>query len=142
MATNQSLFQLINPPTNHAPRGAYSHALACHISQETTLITTSGSIGVDPVSGKAPDSFGEQVKQALSNLKGNLAAAGAAPKDIVKITHYVTRNDPASIRGPWAEAFSEFIGDHRPPSSLIGVSFLATPELLYEVEAVAVVSRK
>lgn len=39
-----------------------------------------------------------------------------------------------------AELYMKFMGGHTPPSTLIGVQALATKDLLYEIEIMAVVS--
>ncbi|OAP61606.1 hypothetical protein AYL99_03809 [Fonsecaea erecta] len=130
---------LINPP-NLPPKPNFSYVQSTPISPTASLITVAGQIGVDPQTNIAPSTFAEQVHVALQNLGICLAAAGATPADIVKVQHYVVNLDPKDTsRG---EAWLNFIGDHRPPSTLLGVAALATPALLYEVEAMAIIQRK
>jgi hypothetical protein len=66
-----------------------------------------------------------------------LAAAGARPEQVAKITIFVAgyrREDlPAIEEGRFA-----LFGDHRPADTLVGVAALSDPGYLIEVDAVAV----
>ena len=80
-----------------------------------------------------------QTEQVLKNLTVALAAAGATFTDIVKWTTYVVNFKPAD-RAVIAEVRGRFLGGNPPPAStLIGVQSLVVPELLIEIEAIAVV---
>jgi len=131
--------RLINPPSVAAPRPTYSHIQTTPISSTSTLVTIAGQIGLDPDTKTVPPTFSEQVQVALANLGKCLAAVGATPADIIKVTHFVVDLDPKDTSR--AEAYVKFMGDHRPPSTLLGVAALADSNLLYEVEAMAIVQR-
>lgn len=78
-----------------------------------------------------------QAKQTLANIEGYLREAGASLNDVVRTRIYLTDI------GRWQEvarAHREAFGDVRPASSLLEISRLAEPEMLVEIEAVAVVS--
>jgi reactive intermediate/imine deaminase len=78
-----------------------------------------------------------QAKQTLANIEGSLREAGASLKDVVRTRIYLTDI------GRWQEvarAHREAFGDVRPASSLLEISRLAEPEMLVEIEAVAVIS--
>jgi reactive intermediate/imine deaminase len=78
-----------------------------------------------------------QAKQTLANIEGYLREAGASLEDVVRTRIYLTDI------GRWQEvarAHREAFGDVRPASSLLEISRLAEPEMLVEIEAVAVVS--
>ena len=53
------------------------------------LLYLSGNIGQDPTSGKVPEAFPDEAKQALANLGKVLAAAGLGWEDVVKVNVYV-----------------------------------------------------
>ena len=78
-----------------------------------------------------------QAKQTLANIEGYLREAGATLKDVVRTRIYLTDI------GRWQEvarAHREAFGDVRPASSMLEISGLAEPEMLVEIEAVAVLS--
>ena len=80
-----------------------------------------------------------QTEQVFKNLQTALAAAGATFANVVKWTTYVVNYKPAD-RAVIAEVRQRFLGSNTPPAStLIGVQSLVQPELLIEVEAIAVV---
>jgi enamine deaminase RidA (YjgF/YER057c/UK114 family) len=128
--------QTFNPPNICPPKPTYSHVSCTPLSSTSTLITIAGQLGLS-VSGQIPSSLADQVALALENLSKCLEAAGATTRDIVKVTQYIVDYDPSERSR--AELYLKFIGDHRPPSTLVGVTKLAAPELLYEIEAMAVV---
>ena len=81
-----------------------------------------------------------QTTQVFENLRIALTAAGASPKDVVKICMFVVnlRNeDLPKIRGV-RDAF--FANLEPPASTLVGVTALAGPDWLLEIEAIAVVA--
>ena len=85
------------------------------------------------------DDLAAQATQALRNIGLALSAAGASYSDVVKITTYVVNYKPEhrAIIGKARASF--FDSEKRPASTLLGVSALAVPEWLVEIEAVAVV---
>ena len=80
-----------------------------------------------------------QAKQAFENLRIALAAGGAGPRDVVFVRIYIVGYKPecAAVVGPLLESF--FDGGQPPASTWVGVSALAVPDFLIEVEATAVV---
>jgi enamine deaminase RidA (YjgF/YER057c/UK114 family) len=79
-----------------------------------------------------------QARAVLQNLGHRLAAVGAKPSDVVKITTYVVGYRREDHLMPLVEALTGFFGaDHLPANTLIGIDRLAADELLVEIEAVA-----
>ena len=78
-----------------------------------------------------------QMAQSLDNLETVLRDAGMSLADVVRLTYYTTDVDAwlqsAGTFGPRLAA-----AGCRPASTLLGVSSLAFPELLVEIEATAV----
>ena len=77
-----------------------------------------------------------QAKQAIANIEKALIEAGASLSDVVRTRIYVT--DISRI-DEVAKAHGEAFGEIRPASSMIEVSALAEPQMLVEIEAVAVI---
>jgi 2-iminobutanoate/2-iminopropanoate deaminase len=77
----------------------------------------------------------EQARQVFRNLADVLAAGGAGPRDVVKVTVFLTDVDDRPRINP---VRAEFFGATRPASTLVEVSRLAVPGARIEVEAVAV----
>lgn len=85
-----------------------------------------------------PGDLVAQARQVFTNLGGALAAAGARPDQVAKITIYVVHHRPEYL--PVIEAArGTLFGDHKPVDTLIGVESLARPEYLIEVDAIAVI---
>ena len=79
-----------------------------------------------------------QGRAVLANLGHRLAAVGARPQDVVKITTFIVGYDREKHLMPLVEVLNDFFGvDHLPANTLIGVDKLAVDELLIEIEAIA-----
>jgi len=84
------------------------------------------------------DSVLEQARQAFRNLEKALEAAGGTLKDVVALRIYVVDYQAESGTAV-GTALREFFSPENPPASTwIGVSALAVPEFLIEIEATAV----
>ena len=84
------------------------------------------------------DSVLEQARQAFRNLKIAMEAAGGTLKDIVALRIYFVDYQAESGTAV-GTALREFFSTENPPTSTwIGVSALAVPEFLIEIEATAV----
>ena len=85
-----------------------------------------------------PEDFDAELDRAFAALVAALAAAGAVPADLARVTIYV-RDLPdrsleaiRAVRDRWIEPGS------RPASALIGVAALFDPRVRVEIDAVAV----
>lgn len=130
-------FKIIDPPTIHESAKTYSHVQATKISPTCTLVTIAGQVGLDRKTGQIPSSVAEQMQIALQNLNECLKAVGATPANLINLTHYVVNLDPND--NSRSDLVVKFLDGHRPPGTLVGVSALAHPSLLYEVQATAIV---
>lgn len=84
------------------------------------------------------DSLFEQTRQALRNVEAAIEATGGALKDVVALRIYIVNYQPESATAV-GSALREFFSSETPPTSTwIGVSTLAVPEFLIEIEATAV----
>jgi 2-iminobutanoate/2-iminopropanoate deaminase len=106
-----------------------------------TIVWISGQVSQDK-NGKMvhKGDFAGQARQALSNLKAMVEAAGGTINDIIKVNTYLTdlryREELARVR---AEFFPE---GKLPASTLVGVTALADPDMLVEIEAIAVLPER
>lgn len=83
--------------------------------------------------------LGEQTRQALRNVYLGLQAAGGTLEDVVSIRLYIVNPKPDDMK-PVGKALREFFPADTPPASTwIGVTSLAVPEFLIEIEAIAVI---
>jgi enamine deaminase RidA (YjgF/YER057c/UK114 family) len=102
-------------------------------------IYTAGQVSIDERGALVgPGDLAAQTAQVMRNVGLALAAAGAGYADIVKITTYVVNYKPED-RAVVGKARAPFFAGGTPPAStLVGVTALALPEWLVEIEAVAV----
>jgi len=119
--------------TDDAPHaiGRYSQAIIAN-----GFVFCSGTAGIDPATGVAPDGIEEQTELALRNLDAVLAAAGASMANLVKTTIFYTNvDDFASINAIYAR----FMPD--PPPARSAPANAALPRnLLISIDAIAVLS--
>ena len=107
----------------------------CHVVRAGGTIWVSGAIGV-AADGSIPDDVGEQARIALASIDTCLKAVGAGPEHVVKVNVYLTdvadraKINPARVR---------YFGEHRPASTLVGVTALVLPAAKVEIEATAVI---
>ena len=79
-----------------------------------------------------------QAEQVFKNLQAALSAAGATFKDVVKMNTYVTdMSQVQAIR----DIRARYFGETTPASTLVQVVHLARPELMVEIEVIAVVAQ-
>jgi len=117
--------------TEKAPKaiGPYSQAI-----RTDTMVYTAGQIGLDPATGElVTGAVEEQTRQALTNVRNVLEAAGSSMEQVVKTTVFLKdMNDFSKMNSIYAEFFAE-----NPPSrSTIAVAGLPKGGLV-EIETVA-----
>lgn len=115
----------------------------------TQVVVTSGGRTVYISGQVAANAKGEivgkgdlkaQTAQVFENLKVALSAAGAAPKDVVKATMYVVNFKTEDIPVIRDIRNTFFAGVEPPASTLVGVTALANPDWMIEIEMIAVVA--
>lgn len=77
----------------------------------------------------------EQTREALKRILALIDAAGGTAADVVKLTIYLC---DMSRRAEISAARREFFAEPLPCSTLIGINALVTPDLLVEIDAIAV----
>jgi 2-iminobutanoate/2-iminopropanoate deaminase len=125
-------FRTFSPEGMYRPK-SYAHAL---LAGDTLYIA--GQVARDAEGTLVgPGDAARQAAQVFDNLERVLREAGAGFGDLVKLTTYLV--DPADGEAVAAERLKR-LGDHRPPHTGLVVKALGGPEVLVEVEGVAVLS--
>jgi enamine deaminase RidA (YjgF/YER057c/UK114 family) len=128
--------EYLNTPGVPEPQG-FTHI---SIASGDRVIHVAGQVGQDENGDIVPGGLAAQTERALLNLRRALEAAGASERDLVKLTVYVVGWEPSM--------FDELVAGIgavqavRPgpevPVTLIGVHSLFQPEMLVEIEGVAI----
>lgn len=127
--------ELINPRDLPTPT-TYTQVV---VARGTKLIFIAGQEPED-VDGKlvGPGDLAAQARQVFTNLGRALAAAGASPANVAKITIYIVGYERDLHLATVEAARQELFGDHKPADVVLGVAALS-PGYLVEVDAFAVV---
>jgi len=121
----QSVF---NPP-------AYTQTIK--VTGAHSILFISGQVDYDDKGQPGhPGDFAAQARATYKALKAQVEAGGGTLANVVKLTTFLVdirhRTELASIR-------EEFFGKKAPASTLVGVTALAQPGWLIEVEAIAII---
>jgi enamine deaminase RidA (YjgF/YER057c/UK114 family) len=128
--------QFLNPPGLTKTYG-WTHVVAStggktiHISGQTAFDASGTVVGKGDLK--------RQTEQTFENLRLALSTAGATWNDVVVTRLYVVNFKPEQLP-VIREVRSRFVSPENPPAStLVGVTALAHPDWLIEIEATAVV---
>lgn len=122
----------INPSSLSKPTG-YTHVV---VAADRRTVHIAGQVAFDST-GKVVggDDFRAQAEQVFANLGRALASVGASFEDLVKTTTIITdRKNIPSLR----EVRDRYLNRRQPPASTLILAGLVRPELLLEIEGVAV----
>ena len=127
--------ELINPAALSVP-ASYSQVA---VATGSRLVFVAGQVADDRQGNLVgAGDLAVQARQAFANVGSALAAAGARPDQVARITIHVVHHRPEYLPAI-SEARIAVFGDHRPADVVLGVEALAHQELLIEVDAFAVV---
>lgn len=118
-------------------RALYSHVV---VAEGQKIIFVSGQLarnGTGNIVG--PGDMRAQIRQVGENLKAALTEAGAGLDDLVKTTTFVTDIDEFFRH---VDVRHDYLGVTLPASTTIEVRRLSHPDLLVEIEAIAMQSSK
>jgi 2-iminobutanoate/2-iminopropanoate deaminase len=119
---------IFNPPV-------YSQGV--RVTRAQTILFLSGQVAYTPDGGVAfPGDFKGQARGAYQAIKALVESQGGTMANVIKLTTYLTdmkhRADLGAVR-------EEFFGKKGPASTLVEISALAFPEIMIEIEAIAVI---
>jgi len=117
-------------------RVLYTHVV---VAETQSLIFISGQLARDK-SGNivGPRNMRMQIRQVGENLRAALEAAGAGLGDLVKTTTFVTDIDEFFRH---VDVRHDYLGVALPASTTVEVRRLSHPDLVVEIEAIAVKNR-
>lgn len=126
--------ELVSPPGLH-PAPGFSHVAIAH---GTKVVHFAGQVALAPDFGLVgEDDLHEQTRAAMRNLKVAMDAAGVGWDDIVRRTIYTLHPTEYETITRAIDDVTE--GAEHPAQTIVGVTGLAVPGLLIEIECTAVV---
>lgn len=133
-----AVVELMNPEGLSKPE--YYRQVA--IAEGTRTVYLAGQVAHTP-DGElvGPGDLAAQAEQAMVNVATAVKAAGGTFDDVAKLTFYIVDWRPEKMAdfGDGLRRAGRRLGlDLRRPSTLIGVTALAEPGFLVEIEAIAV----
>jgi 2-iminobutanoate/2-iminopropanoate deaminase len=123
--------RVISSPAAPKAIGPYSQAIVAG-----NLVFCSGQVALDPATGSlVGDDVSAQTRQALTNLRAVLEAAGSSLPAGVRCTVYLrAMSDFTAMNG----VYSVMFGDHRPSRTTVEVSGLPK-DARVEIDAIGVI---
>lgn len=127
--------RILRPAGGRRPSG-YSDGMEAR----GRVIFVAGQVATTSEGTVSAHDLGAQVEQALRNVVAVLAAGGAGPAHVVRMTWFVTdMEEYRRERARVGEAYRAVMGTHYPAMTLVAVSALVDPGARVEIEATAVV---
>jgi 2-iminobutanoate/2-iminopropanoate deaminase len=127
----------VTPKKFGAPLGMYSHGM---VAPGGEILVVAGQVGMGQGGEVAGGDVVAQTRQALDNVRTVVEAGGCSMRDIVRLQTFLTHaEDIPGFMKARAEVFPGYFPDGvYPPNTLLIISSLVKPELLVEIEAMAV----
>lgn len=127
--------ELLNPAGLH-PAPGFSHVA---IASGTTVVHFAGQVALAPdFALVGEDDLEAQTRAAMENLKVAMDAAGVGWDDVVRRTIYTLR--PTEYEAITRAIDAVTGGAEHPAQTIVGVTGLAVPGLLIEIECTAVLA--
>src|ERR1700712_5408504 len=127
--------EIVNPAGRPNPRGNPKG-----VAGRGRLVFVAGQIGWTPDEVWESDDFIGQLRQALKNTVAVLAAAGAGPEHIVRMTWYVTdKQDYLANKAAIGAVWRDLLGRTFPAMALVQVVALVEDRARLEIETTALI---
>ena len=113
----------------------YSQAV---VTEGGRIVWLAGQVAGEDSAGRSlAADFDGQVREVFARLGHTLETAGGRLADMVTMTVFIT---DARLGDRFTQLRREIFGDNFPASALITVAGLARPEMLVEVQGIAVIA--
>ncbi|SKB63700.1 2-iminobutanoate/2-iminopropanoate deaminase [Arthrobacter sp. 49Tsu3.1M3] len=129
LPVTESVRRIAQIPGGAAAVGPFSQAVAAN-----GFVFTAGQIPAISGLDDQPDTFEDQVRQTIINLRSVLEAAGSGLEHVVKVNGYLT--DPGQLEA-YNRVYSAFFSGAKPARTTVCVSLWG---VALEIECVAVVA--
>jgi enamine deaminase RidA (YjgF/YER057c/UK114 family) len=127
--------ECVNPATLFpSDRHGFSQVV---VARGAKTVFISGQTAWDANKQIVGRSLSDQARQALRNVKAAVESAGGNLSDVVALRIYIVDDEDQNLEAI-GKALREAFSSNPPTSTWIGVSFLAVPDFLIEIEATAV----
>lgn len=128
-----SAVQLIDSPSLANTPYAY----AATAPADSRLVFLAGACPLsDDGTTQHPGDYAAQASRCIETMLTALDAAGCSLQDVISTRVLVASSERGDLVAAWDVVESAF-GDHKAPSTLLGVTVLGYPDQLVEIEAVA-----
>ncbi|MDM9561122.1 RidA family protein [Bordetella petrii] len=87
-----------------------------------------------------PESLEEEIEQAFRNVERTLAAAGAGWQHVVHVNSYHVGGFPPEVNATMARLYRQYMPDHAPIWTQLGVEALGLPTMRIEIRVTAILS--
>ncbi len=124
-----------NLKNERAQARGYSQAV---VTEGGRTVWLAGQVAAEDSAGRSlAADFDGQVREIFTRLGRTLEEAGGRLADMVTMTVFIT---DARLGDRFTQLRCEIFGDNYPASALITVAGLARPEMLVEVQGIAVIA--
>jgi enamine deaminase RidA (YjgF/YER057c/UK114 family) len=124
-----------NLKNERAQARGYSQAV---VTEGGRTVWLAGQVAAEDSAGRSlAADFDGQVREIFARLGRTLEEAGGRLADMVTMTVFIT---DARLGDRFTQLRCEIFGDNYPASALITVAGLARPEMLVEVQGIAVIA--
>ena len=123
-------------PGSRAHERAYSPAV---ITEGGRIVWLAGMGGTRAPDGKTITDFAEQARQAFRNIDATIRRAGGTLADVVTMTVFIRNQADGDA---FVKVRAEFFKQGFPASALITAKDFANPDILVEIQSVAVIGER